>query len=179
MNEIFDEVYPLEHSKDWYGIATKFQTDLTPLEICQLCNKNFNKILIFISEKNIQASDLTILLRPVSIFKAIGIGLGMGDFTDAYGTFGIKFKGSIMNHIDNSKQQYQMYGNSVRTHETKTEYRFPLDYPKSDPIPQNEKILLRTLVSEMSKTGNFAEAMDIICETIEKLQERIKELEEK
>lgn len=69
--------------------------------------------------------------------------------------------------LDNSKAQYQMYGNHVQV----------LVHPQG--LPQNEKTLLRTLVSEMSRTGNFEEAMRLLCDTIEEMEKRIKELEEK
>ncbi len=70
-----------------------------------------------------------------------------------------------MNHIDNNKAQYQMYGNSV--HLTPNE------------IPQNEKTLLRTLISDMAKSGKIEDAMSLICDTIEEMEKRIKELENK
>jgi hypothetical protein len=70
-----------------------------------------------------------------------------------------------MNHIDNSKSQYQLYGNTVHL--------------TSNEIPQNEKTLLRTLISDMSRSGKFEDAMNLICDTIEEMEKRIKELENK
>lgn len=86
MSEIFDEVHLLEGSKEWYGIATKFQTDLNVLEMQQLSAVNFNKILKFISEKNLLATDLTIIMRPVTL------NVMCQDLSEA-GTLAIKFKG--------------------------------------------------------------------------------------
>jgi hypothetical protein len=70
--------------------------------------------------------------------------------------------------LDNSKTQYQMYGNSVRL--------TPIE-PQA--LPQNEKLLTRELLADMAKSGKIEEAFDMIWEAIEGFNKRIKELEEK
>lgn len=165
MSQIFDEVHLLEGSKEFYGIATKFQNDLTILEMQQLSEVNFNKILKFIFEKNLKAWDLTIIYRPVSEYRYSLIGILQDD---PIGTLGMKFKGSKMNNIDNSRQQYQLLGNSVRL--------TPIE-PQA--LPQNEKLLTRELLADMAKSGKIEEAFDMIWEAIEGFNKRIKELEEK
>lgn len=79
---------------------------------------------------------------------------------------------SQMNSVDNSRQQYQMYGNQVQLSCARK-----LDF---DALTQtSDRPIVRHLIAEMSKSGNYIEAMDMLCETIEKMEVRIKELEEK
>lgn len=78
-----------------------------------------------------------------------------------------------MNSLDNSKAQYQMYGNHVRVEPVARKLDF-------DPLSQtSDRPMIRQLIAEMSRSGRFDEAMDMLCETIEKMETRIKELEEK
>jgi hypothetical protein len=69
------------------------------------------------------------------------------------------------NYIDNSRRQYELFGNSIQTS------------PKE--LPQCEKTLLKHLICEMSKNGRYEEAFEMLCTTIDELQKRINDLEAK
>lgn len=75
-----------------------------------------------------------------------------------------------MNHIDNNKAQYEAYGNTVR---------FIIPIPEPQHIEQNERVLLRELLCEMTSCGKYDVAIIMLLDTIEKLEDRIKELEKK
>ena len=66
-----------------------------------------------------------------------------------------------MNHIDVNKAQFSAYGNQL------------LSPPK---LEQGEISLFRSLVSEMARNGKYEEAIKLLVDTIEELQNEIKEM---
>lgn len=87
--------------------------------------------------------------------------------------------------IDNSRQQYQMLGNQqLEKKNCSRKLSFDgtnssMDEDSIDPLKLTEGQLLRKLIKDMTKSGRTDDAFDMICDTIDKMQIRIKELEDK